>query len=174
MKKKINKKKPVTYAFIDSQNLNLGIQDQRWKLDFAKFRVYLKDKYHVSEAFLFIGYVAGNEALYTYLQKSGYVVIFKPTLERNEGKAVRTKGNVDAELILHSMIQFPSYDLAIIVAGDGDYHCLIEYLAEKKKLFKLMAPSRESLSSLLRRFGSYVIFVSDLKQKLQRTKKERY
>ena len=35
------------YAFIDSQNLNLGVQDQKWKLDFARFRVYLKDKYKV-------------------------------------------------------------------------------------------------------------------------------
>ena len=56
------------YAFIDSQNLNLGIRDCGWKLDFGRFYIYLKDKYHVSKAFLFIGYVAGNEALYTYLQ----------------------------------------------------------------------------------------------------------
>ena len=72
----------ISYAFIDSQNLNLGILGCGWKLDFGRFRVYLKDKYHVSQAYLFIGYVAGNEALYTYLQQAGYVVIFKPTLSR--------------------------------------------------------------------------------------------
>ena len=169
--KKTKEKKHVVYAFIDSQNLNLGIIDCGWKLDFARFRVYLKDKYHVSEAFLFIGYVAGNEALYTYLQRSGYVVIFKPTLERKEGKTLKTKGNVDAELVLHAMIQFPSYDQAIIVSGDGDFHCLVEYLEEKRKLFKLMAPSRKSFSALLRRFGSYVVFISDLKQKLRKKQK---
>jgi len=32
------------YAFIDSQNLNLGIQKLGWKLDYKKFRVYLKEK----------------------------------------------------------------------------------------------------------------------------------
>ena len=165
------KKKPNIYAFIDSQNLNLGIRDQGWELDFSRFRVYLKDKYYVFEAFLFIGYVAGNEALYTYLQRSGYVVIFKPTLERKKGKTLKTKGNVDAELVLHAMIQFPGYDQAVIVSGDGDFHCLVEYLEEKRKLFKLMAPSRKSFSALLRRFGSYVIFVSDLKQKLRRKQK---
>lgn len=37
-------KKSTVYAFIDSQNLNLGVQSQGWKLDFAKFRVFLKDK----------------------------------------------------------------------------------------------------------------------------------
>ena len=48
-------KKPVTYAFIDSQNLNLGIQSLGWKLDFKKFRLYLKNKYSVEKAYLFIG-----------------------------------------------------------------------------------------------------------------------
>ena len=54
----------ANYAFIDSQNLNLAIRAQGWKLDFARFRVYLRDKYKVEKAFLFIGYVSGNERLY--------------------------------------------------------------------------------------------------------------
>lgn len=60
-------KKKNNYAFIDSQNLNLGIQSLGWKLDFKRFYTYLKDKYKVEKAFLFIGYVVGNEALYTLL-----------------------------------------------------------------------------------------------------------
>ncbi len=32
------------YAFIDSQNLNLSILDLGWKLDFVRFRIYLKEK----------------------------------------------------------------------------------------------------------------------------------
>jgi len=58
------KKAEKIYAFIDSQNLNLAIKDRGWDLDFAKFRVYLKDKYRVSKTFLFIGYVPGNESLF--------------------------------------------------------------------------------------------------------------
>ena len=126
------KGKPNNYAFIDSQNLNLGIRDQGWKLDFARFRVYLKDKYHVQKAFLFIGYVLGNEALYTHLQEAGYIVIFKPTLAINKGGKIIIKGNVDAELVLHTMIQYNNYNKAVIVSGDGDFHCLIEYLEKRK------------------------------------------
>ena len=51
---------PKVYAFIDSQNLNLGIRSQGWELDFKKFRLYLKNKYHVEKAYLFIGLVPGN------------------------------------------------------------------------------------------------------------------
>ena len=125
--------KKTICAFIDSQNLNLGIQSSGWNLDFSRFRIYLNDKFKVTKAFLFIGYVPGNEALYTYLQESGYVVIFKPTLEYRKNKKIVTKGNVDAELVLHTMIEYPNYDKAIIVSGDGDFHCLVEYLVNKQK-----------------------------------------
>lgn len=119
------------YAFIDSQNLNLSIRAQEWILDTKKFRKYLEDKYNIIKAFLFIGYLATNEGLYTSLQKDGYNIIFKPTMILPNGKP---KGNVDAELVLHSMIEYPEYEKALIVAGDGDYHCLIDYLKGKNKL----------------------------------------
>ncbi len=156
------------YAFIDSQNLNLGILGCGWKLDFGRFRVYLKDKYHVSKAYLFIGYVAGNEALYTYLQQSGYVVIFKPTLSSvdREGEAY-TKGNVDAELVLHAMVEYPNYDKAVVVSGDGDFHCLVEYLVQQGKLGRILIPNRKKYSALLRRFrADYIDYLDGLSQKL--------
>ena len=165
----MKKSKQNNYAFIDSQNLHLSVKEQGWSLDYSRFRVYLKDKYQASKVFLFIGYVAGNEALYTMFQKAGYIVIFKPTLEIKKGKKYEVKGNVDAELVLHTMIEWPNFDKAIIVSGDGDFHCLIEYLEQKKKILKLVAPTRKSFSSLLRKFGQYVVFVEDLKKKLKKT-----
>ncbi|MCD6283736.1 hypothetical protein J7J12_00570 [bacterium] len=74
-----NKKEKV-YTFIGSNNLYLAIKSCGWKLDFARFYIYLRDKYRVEKSFIFIGYLPGNESLYTYLQKAGYIVVFKPTL----------------------------------------------------------------------------------------------
>ena len=155
--------KESNYAFIDSQNLNLSIRSQSWILDFGKFRRYLKDKYKITKAFLFIGYVAQNQSLYTSLQKDGYILIFKPTLELPNG---RVKGNVDAELVLHTMIEFQNYNKAIIVTGDGDFYCLIEYLTKQNKLLKLMIPNRYQFSSLFRKLQSYIVFMNELKNKL--------
>ncbi len=53
------KKKENNYAFIDSQNVNLAITSLGWKLDFQRFRVFLRERYGVVKAFLFIGYVEG-------------------------------------------------------------------------------------------------------------------
>jgi len=161
--------KETIYAFIDSNNLNLGILSQGWKLDFARFRIYLKDKYHVEKAFLFIGYVPGNQQLYTFLQKVGYIVVFKPILEISKEKKTKIKGNVDAELVLHTMIEYKNYDKAIIVSGDGDFYCLIEYLANNNKLAKIIVPNKK-YSSLLRKFAMFIVNISFLKDKLHKRK----
>ncbi|MEK7633782.1 MAG: NYN domain-containing protein [Patescibacteria group bacterium] len=165
------KSKQKIYAFIDSQNLNLGVRSQGWMLDWRKFRQYLRNKYSVEKAYLFIGQVAGNEALYAFLQECNYILIFKPTLEHREKDKVIIKGNVDAELVLHLMIQYKNYDKALIVSGDGDFHCLIEYLEEKKKLFKILAPTNH-YSSLLRKFnrGNYIIRIDLLRSSLEQKK----
>jgi uncharacterized LabA/DUF88 family protein len=166
------------YAFIDSQNLNLSIQKdlvnsigetiyRGWRLDFERFFIYLRDKYKVDKAFLFIGRVAGNEPLYKFLENAGYQVIYKPTLEYSDGKEKFTKGNVDAELVLHTMIEFPNFSKAIIVSGDGDYYCLIEYLAAQNKLAHIIIPNKLRYSSLLRQFIHYIVYVTDLRGKLE-------
>jgi len=153
------------YAFIDSQNLNLSIKRLGWKLDFFRFRVYLREKYNVGVAYLFIGYLPENQDLYNSLQKYGYVLIFKPTLKYKDGKV---KGNCDAELVLQAMVDYRNYEKAIIVSGDGDFHCLINYLTQKNKLEKVLIPDKFSYSALLKKFAANKLtFINDLKQKLE-------
>lgn len=164
MRKQVN-----NYAFIDSQNVNLAIRDQGWKLDWKRFRVYLRDKYGVSKAFLCIGFVDKNAALYTALQEAGFVCIFKPTLQYADGTI---KGNCDAELVLHAMHELPNYDKGIIVTGDGDFYCLIEYWLERDKLERVLIPNMHKYSALLKRFGRKQIdFMNGLRPKLEYKKK---
>ena len=159
-------KKPLTnYAFIDSQNLNLAIRSLGWKLDYKRFRVYLREKYGVEKAFLFIGFVEGNNQLYITLQDAGFLCIFKPTLTYKDGT---TKGNCDAELVLQAMIEYPNYEKAVIVTGDGDFYCLVKYLIEQGKLDRVLIPNFYKYSALLKRFGKKQLsFMNDLKSKLE-------
>ena len=163
---KQERKKPI-YAFIDSQNLNLATRDMGWQLDFRRFKIYLKDKFKVEKAYIFIGYIKKNESLYANLRRFGYNLIFKPTLEYHKNKKFYTKGNVDAELVLHAMIECPHYNKAVIVTGDGDFHCLIDYLKRQNKLEKLIVPDRNKFSSLLRKFAPDMAFMNDLRGKLE-------
>ncbi|MFA6305555.1 MAG: NYN domain-containing protein [Candidatus Gracilibacteria bacterium] len=153
-----SQQKEIIYAFIDSQNLNLSIRDQGWKLDFAKFRIYLSDKFKIKKAFLFLGYIHSNQKLYQYLKEVGYSLIFKPTLRSVKNEII--KGNIDAELVLHSMIEYANYEKSIVVTGDGDFHCLIKYLKQKNKLCRLIVPNKYKYSSLLREFGQHITFLN--------------
>ncbi len=166
-------KKKIIYAFIDSQNLNLSIRNdvrnkrgqilyKGWKLDFEQFYIYLKDNLRVTRAFLFIGYDPTNQSLYTSLQKMGYIIVHKPILDYGV-----KKGNCDAELVLHAMIEYPNYDSAVIVSGDGDFHCLVEYLNEQEKLECLLIPNKTRYSSLLRKFDDKMKFVNLLRKRLE-------
>lgn len=174
-----NAKKPVVYAFIDSQNLNLGTSKdikkgkkviyKGWKLDFKKFRKYLFDKFRVKKAFLFIGYIKRNEKMYKALTSYGYDLVFKPTVSDKQGK---TKGNVDAEIVLYSaVIQYKNYDNAVFVSGDGDFYCLYEYLVKNDKLGKIIIPNTKSESSLLKPFQEYKSFIIFDKDKLELKRK---
>lgn len=148
------------YAFVDSQNLNLAIRDQGWKLDFKRFRVYLKEKHKVTNAFLFIGYIKEHQKLYDFLSNVGYILIFKPVVT---DKTNKIKGNVDAELVLHTMIEYPNFDRAVIVSGDGDFYCLVDYLVEQDKFKKLLIPNKMKYSGLLRKFNKSITFIGDIR-----------
>lgn len=167
----MNKNTKNNYAFIDSQNLNLGINKLNWKLDFKKFRIYLKEKYKVSQAFLFIGFIPENQDLYSSLQKDGYILIFKPVLFNNERQP---KGNVDADLVLQAMIEFDNFDQVIIVSSDGDFYCLVKYLYEKGKLSRVISPDVKNCSKLLKKTAKEkIVFMDNLRNKLEYIAKEK-
>lgn len=163
--------KPRVYAFIDSQNLNIGTQKFGWKMNWARFRRFLAEEYGVEKAFMFIGYIPENEDLYEKMHEAGYMVVLKPTFdvtkpmseEREDDKPV--KGNIDADLVLWAMKELSNYDKAIIVSGDGDFYSLVEYLEKKNRLLHLLTPSGH-YSQLYNAFEKYIVRLDHFRQVL--------
>ena len=163
----MSKSKLKVYAFVDSQNLNLGIQSLGWRLDYKKFRLYLKNKYGVSEAYLFIGRTSGNQDLYDALMRAGFILVFKPTISYFENGRQTMKGNVDAELVLYAAAKkYQDYDKAIIVSGDGDFYCLAEYLSDHDKLLRIITPNKK-YSKLLSGYRRFIVTVEQLRDRLE-------
>lgn len=160
------------YAFIDAQNLHLGIKSLGWNLDWSKFRIYLKDKYSVSTAYLFIGFIQTNKNLYLDLQKAGYVLIFKPIILDDYGKP---KGNCDADLVLQALVDKDSYDKAVIVTSDGDFYSLVKYLYINNKLAMVLSPHAETCSKLLKKEAKDKInYMSNLSTKISKNENAPY
>lgn len=171
--------KPNAYAFIDSQNLNLGVQKMGWKLDWRKFRQMLTEKYGVTKAYMFIGHVPEFENMYMQMHDLGYLVVLKPTQDMTKPQVEKPepeeqaepeekkpiKGNIDADLVLWTMREIKNYDKAIIISGDGDFYGLAEYLVEQNKLLHIMAPNWQ-YSSLLKPFEKYIVRIDRMRREL--------
>jgi uncharacterized LabA/DUF88 family protein len=157
--------KKGNYAFIDSQNLNVSVQKYGWKMDWKKFREFLGNRYGVTKAFMFIGYVPEFEDIYEKMHEAGYAIVLKPTFDmsrpqpeekpQKNGEEKKVKGNIDADLVLWAMREMKNYDKALIVSGDGDFFGLVEYLHQEEKLLKILTPTGQ-YSSLYRQFEQYI------------------
>jgi uncharacterized LabA/DUF88 family protein len=160
------KKQLTNIAYIDNTNLHKGAEAEGFFVDYKKFRIYLAEKHSVKTAYIFIGYVPGNEERYRKFQELGYMLIFKPTLPDNTGKI---KGNCDAELVLQATRDYyeNSFENAVIVTSDGDFGCLIQFLQENKKLKIVLSPRAENkCSTLIKRLAPKLTFLPDIKQSI--------
>lgn len=162
-------------AFIDGQNLHLGTIENDWKVDHFKLRIYLKDKYHITEAYYFLGYTTEEEQdLYNNLQKAGFIVLFK---EHNENLKARKKGNVDTDIvfeIMKNLIDNKNFNKIVLVSGDGDYKKLVDYLIKKGKFYKILFPNKKFASSLYKKLGSeFYDYIENIKSYIKWSKNEK-
>lgn len=157
-------KEGANFAFIDNQNLYQGIKELNWRLDWKKFRTYLLEKYKVSRAYLFLGYVEENQKMYKFLERAGFFLRFKKTSFDSNHKV---KGNVDVFLTLQTIIEINDYNKALIVTSDGDFYPLVEYLIKQDKLLSVLSPDEHICSRLLKQSAySKINYLSSLKEKI--------
>jgi len=154
------------YAFIDGNNLYQGVQNLGWKIDFVRFRKWLRDKYGVSTAYYFIGLIPKEKDMYKALQKAGFTLVFKEVVYDGNGKP---KGNCDADLVLQVVrdIYENTCDSTILVTSDGDYASLVTFLQEKNKLTAILSPSiPRKCSILLKKTNAPITYLNDVKNKV--------
>ena len=100
----------------------------------------------------------------------GFEIIFKPTIPiKVDGKRT-LKGNVDAELVLHTAaIEYDHYRQAVIITSDGDFACLLEYLVKNNKLRRLITTTTV-YSSLLRKYTPWLTTLVSIRHYVQKNR----
>lgn len=124
----------------------------------------------MEKAYLFLGLIPGNVRLYEKLQDQGYELIFKQIAYDGAGKV---KGNCDADLVLKIVSDHYEnhFDQAVLVTGDGDFACVVEFLLEKQKLRSVIAPNSKKCSYLIRKIQTSLAFLDQLEHKLSQIEK---
>lgn len=150
-------------AYIDGANLYNGIAGFGWKLDYARFRVWLSEKYTVKVAYIFIGLIPKYQELYLYLQECGFALVFKEVVYDQNGKP---KGNCDADLVLRATCDAyeNKFDRAVVVSSDGDYAGLVKFLQERNKFRVILSPhTKDKCSILLKRINVPITYLNDVR-----------
>ena len=144
------------FAYIDNQNMYMATHcaDEPWDIDMRRFRVYLREKYDVVNAYLFMGaFEAKRSDLYRTFQEQGYILVFREHGETLKGKK---KGNVDVDVVFEMMRDFFSnamMEKVVLVSGDGDYYRTVKFFLDNGKLEKVILPSHRGASSLYKRLS---------------------
>ncbi len=166
-------------AFVDGQNMYMSTTsaDKPWRIDLARFRVYLKQKYKVGKAYYFLGFVQEKyQDLYDEIQSAGFILKFK---EHNPAMLGVKKGNVDTDIvfcIMKMLYRKESFGNVILVSGDGDYKLLVEFLIEEGRFEKILFPDFKKASSLYKKITRKYFDGLDrkgVKEKIIKIKKKR-
>lgn len=158
----------VNIAYIDAANLDKALRSLGWSLDYAKFRIWLKDKYQIEKAYVFIGLIDKYTNLYNYFTECGFILIFKDVLYQNG----ITKGNCDSDLLMKAVSDYyeGELDKAVLVASDGDYAPLVKMLQTKNSIKVVLSPAvAQKCSILLKRTGVPISYIQDQRSILELT-----
>lgn len=134
------------YAFIDGQNLYQWLD---YKLDYQRFRIYLKDKYKVEKAYYFLWFKENENSLYEKLKESWFIIIFN---QKPEHLKSDKKWNIDVNLVFYAMKKLVEekndFDKIILISWDGDFKVMVDYFIELWKFDKILTPNKKFASSL--------------------------
>ena len=162
------------YAYIDNQNLYLATKNasEPWTIDMRRFRVYLKEKYKVGRAYLFMGaHDKKYKKRYNMYFDFGYELMFRQHI----GTLLSIKkGNVDTDVVFQMMYDSfydKQVDKMVLVSGDGDYFKTVKHLIEVNKLERVLLPSRKNASSLYKTIAENkkaLLDKSNVKRRIQK------
>lgn len=92
-------------------------------------------------------------------------MVFKETLNIKG----TVKGNCDAELVVKAVTDYYEQhtDQVILVTGDGDFSCLVDFFTERKCKVVICAPDKKSCSYLLKKRNVPIVWLDEVKGKIQ-------
>lgn len=161
-----------TNIYIDGNNLYRSAKELGFEIDYKKFRGWLRQKYSPTNVYLFIGLVPSRASFYEHLQECGFILVFKQTISF----AGTIKGNCDAELVLKTVSDFytKAFVSCVLVTGDGDFGCLVEFLQNNKAVKHIVSPDKKKCSILLKNKNLGITFLNEhyhkFSKKLQKEK----
>ena len=135
--------------FVDVANIFYASLDAEREIDYPALLAHTTKGRELVRAYAYTGLDPENEAqkkFHRFLGESGYRVVAKEVRRFKDGAM---KANLDIELVVDLMRLAPRLDVAVIVAGDGDYAPAIRALMDMGVRVEVICFRRNTSKDLL-------------------------
>ncbi len=157
--------------YIDGNNLYRSAKELGFVIDYKKLYGWFRQKFNITKFYIFIGFTENKKYLYEYLKNCGFILVFRKTFYINE----KLKGNCDSEFVLKVVSDFYTrdFDKCILVTGDGDFGCIIEFLEQRSVLSCTIVPNIKKCSFLIKNKNSEIVSLNEHYHKFSTRLKEK-
>jgi uncharacterized LabA/DUF88 family protein len=160
--------------FLDGANFFYMQKDRlRWWADPKRILDYVNTKGEVVDAFYYVGVDAPPEARQEAYLKAvtnmGYTLITKSlkNILLSDGN-MKQKANLDVEIVLDMFNTIDSYDMAVLISGDGDFERPLELLRARGKRFLVMSTQGVVAEELRVVAGMHYIDFKDIRAEIEK------
>lgn len=163
-------------VFVDGANFFfMQKEGLGWFADPKKLLDYIETQYgDISDAFYYIGKDAPPDArqqgFLDALPGMGYSIVTKQIKTIYDAKTGTTKkkANLDIEIVLDMFNTIDSYDLAILVSGDGDFDRALQLLKARGKKSVVISTTGFIASELRATAGRHYIDLASLESQIKK------
>lgn len=161
-------------VFVDGGNFFYMQKALGWFADPKKLLDLIAEQGKITDAYYYLGQDMSGESkqqgFMDALPNMGYTVVPKPikTILDTETGEGRRKANLDVEIVLDMFNTIDSYDMAVLVSGDGDFERPLNLLRSRGKRFQVYAVDHLIARELRQVAGRHYIRLSDLRDRIEK------
>lgn len=172
--------RPKVKVYIDGANMFYTQKKLGWFVNWKKVKDYVENTKEVIEWKYYLGVKADDEGMQKYLRylnAVGFTVFTKPLkkikIRKDEVlfEVYKTdhiyKANFDVEITVDILLDKIGTGEVIIFSGDSDFQYLVKKLKDIGKKV-IIYSSRKTISWELKLEASKVIYLEDIKEKIER------
>jgi len=104
---------------------------------------------------------------YRKIESFGYRMFLKPVKHFKDGDFTQSKANCDVDLTIEVMKSIETFDMAIIMSGDGDFLPLYKHLEKNGKSVYVISRTKKTAREVRRHLGIRFIEIEKIKQQIE-------
>lgn len=159
---------------VDGSNHFYAMKREGWQVDPGKLRQYAEKWGDIIEARYYLSVWTderseGRDKFKKALVWMGYSIVSLPIKEIETSDGIIEKSNADVRMALDAYMALDTYDMLVLVSGDGDFAYLLEILKSRGKMVKVISTRAFVAKEIIELVGQDFYDLNDMRADVERT-----